>query len=232
MNVETTKMKDPQNIDSITKQLIEVVAEKGVCFFEDEITEETYDKITESLGTIVGKDDIKLNVTQRKLHSTPGLPFHTDNPVANYITWYCLSPGEPAVATDLVDSYDVLNTFSADEIAHLKKYTMQCPNRTHDYSYQVPFLETVNDRLKIFYTPWFSQFEQGEQVDKCAREFAKKLNIYSKENVQHVFLKKNRFFAIDNGRMLHGRQKIAPDTTRSFKRRWIATGDYDKRLVE
>ena len=109
---------------------------------------------------------------------------------------------------------------------------MWCPNRTHDFSYQVPFLEIKDDKFKIFYTPWFSQEKQNDEVEDSAKTFAKKLNLYPKEQVKEVFLKKKRFFAIDNKRMLHGRKKIAPDTSRWFKRRWIAKGEFDERLIQ
>ena len=170
----------------------------GIYIHREEVAEGAYLDTINQLGDIVGEDDIKLNVTKRKLHSPGAIPFHTDSAVADLISWYCLDPGEAPQATDVLDTAPILDAMTSQEREDLQKFVMHCPNRSHNVSYPVPILTAEDDRHKIFYTPWFSYGGQPRQAVAAAEKFAALIKECQEAWHKSICLRKGQFFIIDN----------------------------------
>jgi alpha-ketoglutarate-dependent taurine dioxygenase len=217
--------------DTMAEQIKSVLTKEGYFHLRESISDEMFQEVVHSLGTIVGTDQIKLNVTKRKLHSPEEIEFHTDSFVSDINAWRCEEPAVSGGATVLIDTAEFLRDFSAHETELLTTLEMECPNREHSTAYRKPLLTKEAERDRIFYTPWFFVDPPTDAHREVQKKFASHVEKMRKEGSIPVTLAKGECLFIDNKRMLHGRDALPPDTQRCLKRFWIATGSYDQNLM-
>ncbi len=175
----------------------------------------------DNLGTVVRKDDIKLYITQRNLHSPRALEFHTDSAEADLITWYCIEPGETPHPTSFLDVHPILKEFNDEELNLLTQAFMKCPTRDGTNLFPLkPLLTKSEERYLLFYTPWYFIEHQDQKIEEVISRF----KAYVKEHEKNKFdiaLKKGESIIIDNKRIFHGRAALPNDTERFLRRTWI-----------
>lgn len=73
------------------------------------------------IGNIIYENDISPNLLSKSLsNSYKALDFHTDHHQAEWIGIYCIQQSKTGGETKLIDSYQIINLFTKDEIEILK----------------------------------------------------------------------------------------------------------------
>lgn len=204
----------------------------GFLHFKQGISEDLFREVASNLGTIVAADDIKLNLSKRKLHSPEGLEFHTDSYLSDLNAWWCEEPAEVGGAMMLIDTADIPQHFSKSEMELLTDLEMECPNRTHTKFYKRQLLTNAPSGRQIFYTPWLPVEPISEELKKLRLKFASYIEEKRRTSAIEILFSKGDCLFINNKRVLHGREALHPGTKRHLKRLWIATGAFDTRLLE
>ena len=200
------------------------IEQKGFFHNQSAISEQDHnDHFVKGLGSVVRKDQIKLFVTKKKLHSTPPLEFHTDSAKADFITWFCEDPGEQPTPTRYLDTKPIFEKFNDEERSLLTQAFMKCPARDGTQNHTVePLLTIENQKNKIFYTPWWFITPENPKIAELIEQFKSHVAQGSKEDAIEITLKKGETIIIDNKRFLHGRSALPENTSRYLKRTWIS----------
>lgn len=206
--------------------------EVGFCHLKQGLSEEQFKEIAAQLGTIVASDDIKLNLSRRKLHSPGALEFHTDSYLSDINAWWCEQPAESGGAMMLVDTTDILKHFSQSEMDGLTQIEMECPNRTHTKFFRRQLLMRAHGTTEIYYTPWLPVEPAADELKNLRDKFAAYVESKRNTGAVEILFSRGDCLFINNKRILHGRDSLDPNTKRHFKRLWIATQSFDARLLE
>lgn len=198
------------------------IKEQGYFHYKGSSSEEVHhNHFIEGLGSVVRKDDIKLYITERNLHSPRALEFHTDSAEADLITWYCIQTGETPQPTSFLDVAPILKEFTEDELDMFTQAFMKCPTRDGTNQFPLKSLLTKSqDSYQLFYTPWYFIKHEDEEIEKLIARFKTCVREHS-VNKFDIALKEGETIIIDNKRIFHGRGELKADTSRFLRRTWI-----------
>jgi alpha-ketoglutarate-dependent taurine dioxygenase len=220
------------NPNSFIAELQKTLQQNGYAHLKDEFSLDEYERIAGHLGTVFLINEIQvLDTTRTKdVASNSGFGFHTDSFCANFVSWYCVTPGNDDEPTLLLDCADLTDHLSPSACRVLSE--MQMPARAPDVA--TPIL-AVTDRVRLNFIPWRPiRIESQEQV-AALKEFKDFISARSAQPgvVVAIKLGKGEVLIIDNHRILHGRPPLKEDTPRHFKRFWISEDPGEKeRWVE
>lgn len=175
------------------------------------------DPLASGLGRVIHKTDVRLSDKGTYLSSPTAVPFHTDHPDARYILWHCLHQDQDDGSTLLVDGLKIIRSMPAKFRATLSELMILCPPLgTLIPDHIRPFYSPTEPR--IFFAPWLIQKKTGI-ISEALDAFVNELNC--PKNIIAVRMNPGEALVIDNNRVLHGRDAIAPHSNRHLIRLWI-----------
>jgi hypothetical protein len=201
------------------------------------MTLENYEAIAGRVGTIVQKNDVKVDSARAQsqeqarrikgrggIYSPGALGFHTD-PIADLVSWYCVEQDDGGGPMMMLNLGDLEEHFSAEERQILGRVELLSPTRKQEAEQETltptPLLTKTNGKYKIYYAPWLLRESEDASVRKIAEKFT--AYVKNKEETQLIVLpvKPRDTVFLDNHRMLHGRGELPQTSKRHLVRFYL-----------
>jgi hypothetical protein len=230
-----------EGLPSTTEQVGEAVRQTletdGYLHLTCPMTMENYEAIAGRVGTIVQKNDVKVDLARAQsqeqvrrikgrggIYSPGALGFHTD-PIADLVSWYCLEQDDGGGPMMMLNLGDLEEHFSAEERETLTRVELLSPTRKSEVEQETltptPLLTKTSGKYKIYYAPWLLRESEDASVRKIAEKFA--AYVKNKEETQLIVLpiKPRDTVFLDNHRMLHGRGELPQTSKRHLVRFYL-----------
>jgi hypothetical protein len=170
----------------------------------------------------------RTNANRPAVYQAAAMDFHTDRPSAHVLAWYCVRQDEQGGANLLVDTGDLPDCFTEEELEALGTIRVACPPAHPAQEEEVRYEPLVSRRAgswKVYYMPWYVQTPGDEDG---AHRLARFVQYLKEHEVIQVRLKEEESLFIDNRRILHGRGPLPADSRRHLIRLYIGlTGQDD-----
>lgn len=193
----------------------------GVCKLPA-MTDTEYRVLVAALGRPWAETVVALRPDVRTyLCQADAVPFHTDHPDADLMSWRCERPDANDGAQLLLDGWAVLDACGASVRESLRHAHLQVRERGGSPPSRVPVLRTTDLGDRLLFAPWLRPTDTDPRstgaFDALCRE------VVAASSTQHlsVTLAEGEVLIIDNGRMLHGRGPLPPGSERLLRRFWI-----------
>jgi hypothetical protein len=199
------------------------------------LPEEVFTFAAEQLGTITLRTHIRVDseaddalrrarnplyADRPSVYRAEGLSYHTDSPLTDMLAWYCVEQDAVDGTSALIDTGDIAQHFTDEELAALSEVRVRFMTRGDDGKEIVREYPLFSDG-KVYYAPWLV----CEDLNDCDREAAARFADYlARKDVTdpiHIRLKPGEMLFVDNHRILHGRSPIPPDSRRHLVRLYI-----------
>jgi hypothetical protein len=219
----------PSTLDEISAAIRNVLNIAGYFHLTWPMSMEHYEQTAGRLGTIVLRSDVKVDLDRARnqeqvrhiqgrggIYSPSPLHLHTD-PNADLVSWYCVEQDAVGGPMLMLDTGNLEEHFSPDELEALSRVDLWSPSRKSETEPEeltpVPLLSRKNGRYKIFYAPWLLRDSYDDEATSALKKFVGYINELEEKQLLSLPVKKQDTIFIDNGRMLHGRGAL-PETSR------------------
>jgi hypothetical protein len=215
----------------------------GYAHIESPISIEDYESLATRIGTITLRSDIQIDANRDlmqkqtrtrerpSIYSAEPLGFHTD-PNADLVSWHCLEQDEIDGAVLLLDTSDIAQQFSADELGILSLVKVYAFTKNSDSEQErstlVPLLTDCEGSYRVFYAPWLVCGPSDSESSEMLKKFSDYLRHKEATQLIRVRLKRNECLFVDNHRMLHGRGAIAEGSKRRLLRFYLTRPGFDQ----
>ena len=185
------------------------------------IGQEEWDRRISSLGVILDTTSVELNPAIGTYLCQPGeVPMHSDHPDAELIAWRC-ERADPQGTPQLVcDSLSVVGALDDAARRILTQTRVVARFRSRAPAMMFPILRQAGGGWRLFFAPWLEPESGDVLVREAWRQLVEAVE-RSRESCLEVRLGAGEILLIDNGRMLHGRPPLAPESSRCLVRTWL-----------
>jgi hypothetical protein len=219
----------------LDQQIRRALDSRGWVHIETPLSPAEFEALSQRLGSIDMRSDVvvdpvreqelranrRTNVNRPALYQTAAMDFHTDRPSAHVLAWYCVHQDEQDGTNLLLDTHDLPEWFSAEELEALGTILVGCPP-THPTDEEEARYEPLVSRgagsWKVYYMPWYVQTPADEDG---ARRLARFVQYLKEHEVIRVRLEEGESLFIDNRRIMHGRGPLPADSRRHLIRLYI-----------
>src|SRR5579864_7033840 len=154
------------------------------------------------------------------------LGFHTDRPTVDVIGWYCVEQDALDGAVQLIDTADLADHLSSEELAGLERIELGYYHRDSqaetDEPRQASLIEKGPRGHLLYYAPWQLAADLGGDAAQLLARFEAYLEIKRATSLLRIRLERGEALFIDNRRLLHARGNLSPDSRRHIVRLYIA----------
>jgi len=206
-------------------------------------SQQEYEEIGAALGTIALRTDVRIDrhldraLSQTRapglqarrpgVHRADGLSLHSDRPTVNLLSFYCLEQDRRDGALILVDTSDIAAHFTKPERANLEKieipYSQRDPHTNVEAYGHQPLLARRGKRWQVYFAAWFLPPPANNDQARLLQKLSAYVAHRREQGAIALRLLPGESVFIDNQRMLHGREAIAPDSKRHLIRYFIVT---------
>lgn len=221
--------------------ILNSLSEHGYAHIRVPVSLEAFELLSGEIGTIEMRTDIKIDRTGEALqarnrisggrpstYQADPLEFHSDNPRMNVLAWYCVEQDEIDGATRLIDTSNVAEYFSEDELAVLTginvTYSIWLPGADRESFLNEPLLTKTPFGYRTYYQSWFLLEQYTDEQMAALNKFAKYIHHMRETHSTDVKLAKDECLFIDNRRILHGRNALGYGSKRHLVRLYIRSG--------
>ena len=182
------------------------------CTVEKRATRE----LLKQLGDIVEETRVRQHrEVNTYLAGRDAVPLHTDHPEADLVAWRCEVQDLQDGASVLADGHAIIRAMgaNADPLRSVELHVPpQLPRQTLDRG-------TVWDGKRLYYAPWYPIVRAGNDGRRALRLFTHLLAMGFGH--RRVRLKVGELLVVENGRWLHGRDKLPEKSKRFLQRYWL-----------
>tara|TARA_B100000965_G_scaffold316555_1_gene276890 strand:- start:749 stop:1387 length:639 start_codon:yes stop_codon:yes gene_type:complete len=178
------------------------------------------------LGFIIMENDVSIDKQSRSLvRSSKPLPPHTDHHLAHYILWHCHKQDSEGGFSIVVDGLKIFQEMDSKQKELLKGINLMEHCVFKDDLQHHPMIQNTENGLRIYYSFWMAD----DNLSKEQKEAFEAFNNRVRDAQPIKFrLEPGECLVIDNGRILHGRSSLSPDSDRLLKRYWIGDTELEK----
>ena len=173
-------------------------------------------ELLRQLGDIVEETRVRQrSEANTYLAGRDAVPLHTDHPEADLVAWRCEVQALQDGASVLADGYSIIRAMgaSADSLRSVELYVPpQLPRQTPDRG-------TVWDGKRLYYAPWYPVVRASNDGRRALKLFTNLLAMGFGH--RRVRLQVGELLVVDNGRWLHGRDKLPEKSNRFLQRYWL-----------
>lgn len=183
-----------------------------------------YRALATSLGEIVGEERIALRPGAHAYVAKPGpVPLHTDQPQVEVIGWWCERQDEVDGASLLLDTKPIVEGLDDETRTTLRDVLLMTPPIDGGPpTIRWPVLRANGERDDVFCSPWLRSalalIEHQRALDLLRRTLSDAARTTRRISAR---LQRGHALFVDNRRMLHGRDSIAPGSLRVLRRLWV-----------
>ena len=228
-----------QKIRSVSSAtILSSLSECGFAHVKVPVSLDAFEQLSSEIGTIELRTDIKIDRKGEALqaqnriaagrpstYQADPLEFHSDNPRMNVLAWYCVAQDETDGATRLIDTSNVAEYFSEEELAVLTSinvaYSIWLPGSDRESFLNEPLLSNTPFGYRTYYQSWFLLDRYSDEQAAALNKFADYINHMREKNSIDVKLAKGECLFVDNRRILHGRNALGYGSKRHLIRLYI-----------
>jgi hypothetical protein len=227
----------PSTADEVSAAIGEALITAGYLHVTWPMSMDNYERISGQLGTIVLRSDVKVDLDRARnqeqvrhirgrggIYSPSPLHLHTD-PNADLVSWYCVEQDETGGPMLMLDTGNLEEHFSPQELEILGRVDLWSPSRKSEAEPEtltpVPLLSQRSGRYKIFYAPWLLRDSYDSDASRALEKFSDYLRNLEETQLISLPIKKHDTVFIDNGRMLHGRGALPASSRRHLVRLYL-----------
>lgn len=144
-----------------------------------------------------------------------GVPLHTDHPEADLVAWCCESQDARDGASVLADGHAILRAMGAraNALRGVELHVpVQLPRQRHER-------RAVWDGERLYWAPW-CRVERASDAGRRALELFTRLLAMGFGH-RRIWLAAGEWLVLDNGRWLHGRDRLSHGSGRCLRRYWV-----------
>jgi hypothetical protein len=230
---------EPRDFSTLAARIREAVSLHGWAHVEERLTEAEFEVSSQCLGTIELRTDLivdpELERRQRALRyeNSPGRPalgeaagmdFHTDRPNVDVLAWYCVEQDAEDGSNLLIDTRDLSEHFSEEELSGLGRIAVGYGKRNaagYEDHYAAPLVAHGPAGWRVFYVPWQVRPPLDEGGKALLARFVHYIGEKATGDLLRIRLERGQCLFIDNHRMLHGRGPLPPDSRRHLVRLYL-----------
>jgi hypothetical protein len=153
------------------------------------------------------------------------LAFHTDRPTVDVIAWYCVEQDAEDGAFLLIDTADIAEHFSAEELAGFGRVDLEYFERNRETGREetcrAPLVASGPRGRVLCYAPWLVGEDLDGEPARLLARFAAYLERQRETAVVRVRLQPGEALFVDNHRLLHARGNLSPASRRHIVRLYI-----------
>ena len=184
----------------------------AVCAVEYESVRE----VLSAIGEIVEETEVRQrDGALTYLSGSGAVPLHTDHPEALRVAWWCQVQAERDGASVLADGQAVLAVMGEQANA-LREVALHVPPQLPR---QVLDTARVWDGERLYYAPWYPVVRSTPEGRRALGMFSALLAMGFGH--RRVRLRRGELLVVDNGRWLHGRDKLEKGNGRFLRRFWL-----------
>lgn len=209
-----------------TYRIVESVRQTGWCRLE-RMSDAEYRWLVGRLGTPWCETAVELRPDVRSYLCKPeAVPFHTDHPEADWMSWRCEVQDDSDGTQQLVDGREALHACGRQVRDALTCVHAEVRVRQDAPSARVPIVRSSKDGDRVFFAPWIKPLETDALSTGAFATLSAEISRRCECAVEEVRLKEGEVLIIDNGRLLHGRKGLNADSRRRLRRFWITRDEY------
>lgn len=225
-------------IKNLSVNILSEIKTHGYTYIKQPLSLDAFGLISGQLGMIKERADIKIDKTQeitqqraRKVKNRPSayqaesFAFHQDNPARDMIAWYCKEQDDTDGTMHLLDTGDVGDYFSAEDLAVMSSVNIRYSLRINDKGEEEfsvrPLVSRKDSTYSVYYQPWLLLDSYDTEQSLALEKFSEYLKHKEKIQLISVPIKRGECLFIDNHRILHGRKAIADNSKRHLIRLMI-----------
>ena len=143
------------------------------------------------------------------------VPLHTDHPEADFVAWRCEAQDARDGASVLADGYAILRAMGtqADALREVElRVPAQLPRQTRERC-------AVWDGRQLYWAPWYRVVRAGDAGRRALALFTSLLAMGFGH--RRIRLVAGELLVLDNGRWLHGRDRLSHGSGRFLRRYWL-----------
>lgn len=143
------------------------------------------------------------------------VPLHTDHPEADFVAWRCEARDARDGASVLADGHAILRAMGAQADALLGvelHVPAQLPRQTRERG-------AVWDGQRLYWAPWYRVVRASDAGRRALALFTSLLAMGFGH--RRIRLAVGELLVVDNGRWLHGRDKLSDSSSRFLRRYWL-----------
>jgi hypothetical protein len=224
------------SLEALAERVLQDLESRGWADVRQPLTEPEFEEVARRLGTIELRTEIFIDAARthreresRDLHANrptvyqdAELGLHSDRPTAEWLAWYCVRQDAESGATVLVDTRDLPERFSREDLDLLGRLEVAFSTRDptgRELYHHHPLLERDDPHFKVYYLPWGVRLPaEDESWQRLLARFAHYVQEKKERFAVRVRLKERQALFIDNRRLLHGRGPLPPDSPRRLIR--------------
>lgn len=155
------------------------------------------------------------------------VPFHTDHPDADWMSWRCEVQDEADGTQQLVDGLEALRASGPRVREALTRVHAEVRVRQDTPPARVPLVRVSPHGDRLFFASWIKPIESDPYSLDAFAALRDEINRRCESDVQEVRLSEGEVLIVDNGRLLHGRKGLASASKRRLRRFWITLAQYE-----
>ena len=172
--------------------------------------------VLSGVGEIVQETDVRQRegaATYLSGHEV--VPLHTDHPEAFWVGWWCEAQAEGDGASVLADGQAVLSLMG-EQAKALQDVELRVPPQLPQ---QILDTARVWDGRRLYYAPWYPVARATAAGRQALEMFVSLLAMGAGH--RRIRLQPGDLLLIDNGRWLHGRNRLEDGSGRFLRRFWL-----------
>jgi hypothetical protein len=204
-----------------TSAIMEAVRTAGWCRLGP-VSDGDYRKLVARLGRPWCETAVELRPDVRSYLCKPeAVPFHTDHPDADLMSWRCEAQDDSDGTQQIVDGLAALEACGTRVRNALTQVHAEVRVRGDSPPSQVPIVRASPTGDRLFFACWIKPVERDPHSLAAFDSLRGEVERRTVSHVQEVRLSEGEVLIIDNGRVLHGRGAIARESRRRLRRFWI-----------
>jgi alpha-ketoglutarate-dependent taurine dioxygenase len=207
------------------------------------LSRERYEALAASLGPVLQRERVALREGAHAYLARPGpVPLHTDHADVVQVAWWCEAADAEDGANRLLDAAPVVAALPATLRDRLRGVALECPPiptaveadpgagagaGRRAPAGRSPMASRLVLRPRpgrpdaLFCSPWLRAVGAGPEDQAALDALRDRLRAAIARAAVRVRLAPGEALFVDNRRVLHGRDAIAPDSPRCLHRLWI-----------
>ena len=229
----------PDTKQELATELAGLLEADGYTYLRSPMSVGDYEALASEIGTITLRTDVLIDkaeeMKQERIRFVKGWPgryrpepvrFHTDNVKVDVMGMYCVRQDAADGAILLLDTADVAEWFSNEELAVLARTDLWAPEfeqagKPESFTDLAPVLRRRNGGYRVYYIPWLRRDSYERRSIEMLDKFADYVKHKHETDMIRLPVQQGECVFVDNHRMLHGRAAITEDSRRHMVRLYI-----------
>jgi len=204
-----------------TSSIAESVQHTGWCRLGS-MSDAEYRTLVGQLGKPWCETAVELRPDVRSYLCKPEpVPFHTDHPDADWMSWRCEVQDEADGTQQLIDGLEALRACGPRVREALMHVHAEVKVRGDSPPSQIPIVRAAAAGDRLFFASWIKPIESDPHSLSAFEALKAEMMRRSETHVQEVRLSEGEVLIVDNGRLLHGRKGLLSASKRRLRRFWI-----------